>query len=121
MITLRTYLYLTLIILFGTCTVEANAARWNASLSELRASDAPIKVGVITGVTAEAEELLKLFEPEYTTIERSLRNYYQGTLCGIDTVLVSSRCGKIAAAIAATTLILEHHVDMIIVTGVESY
>lgn len=46
------------------------------------------------------------------------RCYYQGVLHGIDTVIVFSNMGKVAAAITATTLITTFKVDAICFTGV---
>lgn len=91
--------------------------RWQVSLDELQRSHKPLKIGIITGVTWEAQELLKQFEVGYSSTRQSGRDYHHGLMWGIDTVLVSSRCGKVAAAITATTLIIEHDVDFIIVTG----
>jgi adenosylhomocysteine nucleosidase len=46
------------------------------------------------------------------------REYYSGSLYGIDSVLVFSRWGKVAAASATATLITKYNVDCLIFTGI---
>ena len=111
------FLFLILLCICSVQSVEAGSDRWDAPLSQLRQTNKPLKVGIITGLASEAEELVRQFEEGYTTTQSSLRDYHRGTLWGRDTVLVSSRCGKVAAAIAATTLILQDHVDLVVVIG----
>lgn len=105
------------LLLSGLPNLKATLETSDAALSELNISKASLKIGIITGVKAEADHLLTCFDPDYTITHKALRDYYHGTLWGKDTVLVSSRCGKAAAAITATTLILEEKVDLIIVIG----
>jgi adenosylhomocysteine nucleosidase len=45
------------------------------------------------------------------------REFYVGNLYGAESVLVTSRIGKVASAVTATTLIHEFDVDMILFTG----
>jgi len=53
-----------------------------------------------------------------TVSEIAGRAYHSGRFCGVDSVLVFSRWGKVAAASTATTLIERFAVDCIIFTGV---
>jgi adenosylhomocysteine nucleosidase len=74
-------------------------------------------VGIISAVPGESGRLRELMESP-VSYEKGMRTYYQGKLFGINTILVSARIGKVAAAATATHLILEHNVDMVIFTGV---
>lgn len=51
-------------------------------------------------------------------VELGGRVYYTGKLYGVDTVLVFSRWGKVAAATTVTTLILEFKITHLFFTGV---
>lgn len=51
-------------------------------------------------------------------ITRGMRTYYLGKLCGISTVVVFSRWGKVAAATTVTHLILEFNISTLYFTGV---
>lgn len=75
-----------------------------------------MKVGII-GAMREDIDLLKqdLEKPELT--ECGGREFYSGKLYGKDAVIVYSRCGKVSAAIAATSLIERFDVEMLIYTG----
>jgi adenosylhomocysteine nucleosidase len=57
-------------------------------------------------------------EAPVVSYESGMRVYYKGKLFGIETVLVSARIGKVAAAATAAHLIAVHHVDMVVFTGV---
>lgn len=64
----------------------------------------------ITGVTG-----LLVNKQEYTM---GMRTYYTGTLKGINTVVVFSRWGKVAASATVSTLIHEFNITHLIFTGV---
>lgn len=76
-----------------------------------------MKVGVIGAMKEEVGVLLENMKVESET-EIAGRKYYSGDLYGIDTVLVFSRWGKVAASIATTTLITKFNVEFIVFTGV---
>lgn len=69
---------------------------------------------------AMAEEIQLLMEEIEIVSEQTIgmRNYYNGLLYGKEVTLVYSRCGKVAAASTATTLIQQFDVDVILFTGV---
>lgn len=77
-----------------------------------------IKWGVICALPKELGELDKEMEElkELKTI--GMRAYIRGTLWGNETVLTTSRVGKVAAAITATHLIESEEVDAIIFLGI---
>lgn len=77
----------------------------------------PLTIGIISAVPAESGRLLELMDSPITK-ETGRRAYHKGKLYGIDTVLVASRIGKVAAAATVTQLILEYHVDFVVFTGV---
>ena len=76
-----------------------------------------MKIGIMGAMLEEVSELKKNMQIE-ATHEIGAREYHCGELYGIDTVLVFSRCGKVASASTATTLVGEFDVDYIIFTGV---
>jgi adenosylhomocysteine nucleosidase len=52
------------------------------------------------------------------TVSRGMRDYVTGSLCGMETVCVLSRIGKVAAAATVATLIERFGVSHIVFTGV---
>jgi adenosylhomocysteine nucleosidase len=88
-----------------------------ATAEEIFAKNDSLTIGIISAVPGESGKILELMEAP-TSYEKGRRIYYRGKLCGIDTVLVSSRVGKVAAAATATHLILEYNVNLILFTGV---
>jgi adenosylhomocysteine nucleosidase len=97
--------------LFGLDVLNAITAE------EVFAKRVPLTVGIISAVPGESGRLLDLMESPVSK-EKGRRTYYTGKLHGIDTVLVASRIGKVAAAATVTHLILEYKVDLVIFTGV---
>lgn len=87
------------------------------AVEELLSHRKPLTIGIISAVPGESGRLLELMEETIST-ERGRRVYHRGKLQGIDTVLVSSRVGKVASSATATNLIVEYKVDFIIFTGV---
>ena len=77
-----------------------------------------LTIGIVSAVPGESGKLLELMEKPYQSREIGMRTYHKGKLHGIDTVLVASRVGKVAAAATVTHLIVEYKVDCIIFTGV---
>jgi adenosylhomocysteine nucleosidase len=94
-----------------TCALSA------ATLEEIFARNGSLTIGIISAVPGESGKIFELMERPISD-ERGKRTYYRGKLYGIDTVVVASRIGKVAAAATATHLILEHNVDLILFTGV---
>lgn len=76
-----------------------------------------LTVGIISAVPGESGRLFELME-DRKVFQKGMRSYFKGKLFGIETVLVASRIGKVAAAATAVNLILEYNVDFIIFTGV---
>lgn len=76
-----------------------------------------MKIGIIA---AMEEEILLLREAiEVQSVQTiGMRKFYNGILSGKQVTLVLSRCGKVAAASTATTLIQQFGVDLILFTGV---
>lgn len=74
-------------------------------------------VGIISAVPGESGRILEHMEG-VISLEKGKRTYYKGKLYGMDTVLVASRIGKVAAAATVTHLIVEYNVDLVIFTGV---
>lgn len=74
-------------------------------------------VGIMGAMPEEVNHLIALLSSVHTT-ELGGRTYYAGTLNGVQTIVVFSRWGKVAAASTATTLILTFGVTEILFTGV---
>lgn len=74
-------------------------------------------IGIMGAMPEEIAGITALLENK---VEKALgrRIYTAGTLNGIDTVVVFSRWGKVAAAATVSTLILEYKVTEVIFTGV---
>ena len=88
-----------------------------ATAEEIFVKNGSLTIGIVSAVPGESGQILELMEAP-TSYEKGRRTYYQGKLYGIDTVLVASRIGKVAAAATTAHLILEYNVDLIIFTGV---
>ena len=76
-----------------------------------------MKLGVIGAMPQEIESIAEDFETD-SIQEIAGRTYHCGRFAGVDAVLVFSRWGKVAAAMAAVVLIERFEVDCIIFTGV---
>ncbi|MHB8392394.1 MAG: 5'-methylthioadenosine/adenosylhomocysteine nucleosidase [Acidobacteriaceae bacterium] len=76
-----------------------------------------MKLGIIGAMPEEIVRIAEDLEHEKTQTIAG-REYHIGRFNGIDTVLVFSRWGKVAAAATATALIERFQVDCIIFTGV---
>lgn len=74
-------------------------------------------VGIMGAMPEEVNHLVALLSSVSTT-ELGGRTYYSGTCNGVQTIVVFSRWGKVAAASTATTLILSFGVTEILFTGV---
>ncbi len=74
-------------------------------------------IGILGAMPEEVHHLTHHLE-HCTKRTSGMRTYYQGDLFGVPTVIVFSRCGKVAAATTATNLILEYKVKEIVFTGV---
>lgn len=74
-------------------------------------------IGIMGAMPEEIEGVVALLtNPEVTKMGK--RNYYTGQINGIDTVVVFSRWGKVAAATTVTTLIHEFKITELLFTGV---
>ena len=69
-----------------------------------------MKLGIMAAMPEEAETLKNEMQIE-NEITLGNRTYYQGHLYGIETVIVFSRWGKVAASSTATTLITRFEVE----------
>lgn len=76
-----------------------------------------MKIGII-GAMLEEVNLVKAEMQIEDEVTIGRRQYWSGTLYDKDVVLVFSKCGKVAAATAVTTLIQRFGVGFIIFTGV---
>jgi adenosylhomocysteine nucleosidase len=76
----------------------------------------PFRIGVI-GAMPEEIALLDKHIKNMVITEIAQRYFHQGQLFGIDSVIVTARVGKVAAAITATLLIEHFKVDAIILIG----
>ena len=74
-------------------------------------------IGIMGAMPEEIEGVVALLSnPEASSIGK--RTYFKGQINGIETVVVFSRWGKVAAAITATTLIHEFKITELWFTGV---
>lgn len=76
---------------------------------------------MLIGIIGAMEQEIKLLSLSMDITETKtigMRVYYIGKLFGKDVVLVFSKCGKVAAASAVTTLIEIFKVDLVLFTGV---
>lgn len=73
-------------------------------------------IGIIGALTAEIALIQEQIKNPCIQ-EKAKRKYFSGTLYNVATTVVASGCGKVAAAIAASTLISEFKVDKIIFIG----
>lgn len=78
-------------------------------------------IGLMGAMPEETQSLVDEIGPSAERIQAGMRTYYKGLLWGQPVVLVTSRCGKVAAASTATHLIGEFDVDEIIFTGVAGH
>jgi len=76
-----------------------------------------VKLGIIGAMPQEIDLIVDDFERE-SIQEIAGRSYHLGRFAGVDSVLVFSRWGKVAAASTATALIERFNVDCIVFTGV---
>lgn len=76
-----------------------------------------MKIGILGAMPHEVDIIREQMTDVNTTVLGN-REYYCGKINNIDTVLVFSRCGKVAAAATVAALITEMKVTHIIFTGV---
>lgn len=82
---------------------------------------AAMRATMIIGIMGAMEEEINAIKPLIQEIKQIIsggRVYYTGTIHNTQVVLSSSRCGKVASAITATTLILQFKISHLIFTGV---
>jgi adenosylhomocysteine nucleosidase len=75
------------------------------------------RVGIIGAMPEEIEGVVALLEDCVETT-MGKRTYFSGQINGLETVVVFSRWGKVAAATTATTLIHEFNITELLFTGV---
>jgi len=73
-------------------------------------------VGVIGAMAEEVDRVQSQLDTASVT-QANRHTYHHGTLAGQRITIVQSRIGKVAAALAAASLIRDHHVDAIVFTG----
>jgi len=74
-------------------------------------------IGIMGAMPEEIDGIVHLLT-NCREVSMGKRTYYSGQLNGIDTVVVFSRWGKVAAATTATTLIHEFKITELLFTGV---
>lgn len=74
-------------------------------------------IGIMGAMPEEIEGVVTLLS-NCKKVSMGKRTYFSGQINGIDTVVVFSRWGKVAAATTATTLIHEFQITELIFTGV---
>ena len=74
-------------------------------------------IGIMGAMPEEIDGILALLS-NLKELAVGKRTYYSGQINGIDTVIVFSRWGKVAAATTATTLIHEFKITELLFTGV---
>jgi adenosylhomocysteine nucleosidase len=77
----------------------------------------PFRLGLISALHQEQAGMIDQFQ-DLQTVTRGMRNYFTGSLWGLECVCVLSRLGKVAAAATVATLIERFDVTHIIFTGV---
>lgn len=75
-----------------------------------------MKIGIIGATSAETKPFIEKMI-DNTVSQYSMLDFYQGTLAGLDTVVVSCGVGKVNAAITAQVMIDRFGVNIIINTG----
>lgn len=75
------------------------------------------KIGIIAAMRIEMDLILEAMD-DFETTKFLGYNFSEGTINGIDVVLVESGMGKVNAAMATTLLISEFSCDFIINTGI---
>ncbi len=77
----------------------------------------PMKIGIMGAMLEEVSTIKDSMQISHEEMIAH-RNYYSGKLNNIDTTLVFSRWGKVAASTTATTLINHHKIDLLVFTGI---
>ena len=75
------------------------------------------KVGIIGAMEIEVEGLKKEMQV-IRTVQKARMEFFEGTLCGQEVVIVRSGVGKVNAAVCTQILVDEFGVNLIINTGV---
>jgi adenosylhomocysteine nucleosidase len=75
-------------------------------------------IGIMSAMTEEVSSLEREIAAGEKVTEIGRRQYYEGQLWGVPSVLAFSRWGKVAAATTATSLISRFDVKALIFTGV---
>ena len=76
-----------------------------------------MKLGIISALQEEQHGLVDAMEGRQC-VRRGMRDYWTGSLDGLDVVCVLSRIGKVAAATTATSLVEKFGVTHMLFTGV---
>ena len=76
-----------------------------------------MKFGIMGAMPEEVDTIRQRMRA-VTEVHSGKRSYYQGKIADHDVVLVFSKCGKVAAAATATSLIEKFAIDQLIFTGV---
>jgi adenosylhomocysteine nucleosidase len=110
-------IFLLSLIYFSPCQSEEYQGRWSKEIQSVIAEKgSKLKIGLISAKPYEQGNLKALMH-HVTEEKHGNRSYYKGSLFGIDTVLTLSRVGKVASAMTATELIVQHDVDLLIFFG----
>lgn len=90
----------------------------NVVTSTLHRDEGVLKLGVMCALPKELGVLADEMDGRPASEVVGMREYVNGNLWGLDTILATSRVGKVAAATTATHLIESREVDAIIYLGV---
>lgn len=83
----------------------------------INGAPAGVKLGIVSALEGELAGVL-ISLAGTTQTRAGERTYHAGDLGGVPVVAVAGRVGKVAAAVAASTLILHHQVTHMLVVGV---
>ncbi len=111
-------LYSLLVVLFLYVSLGATDGFWTKDARTcIQEKGKSLKIGIMCAHPNELGAFVDKMEAPHIH-EQGMRKFIQGRLYGIDSVVVVSRVGKVAASSTAAHLITQYNVDMIILTGV---
>lgn len=108
-----------LLLLVSPILYADTPGTWKAKAQDIiHKKKSSLVLGVISAHPRECEGLSHLMDKSVKITESGKRSFYRGKLWGYETVLTTSRVGKVAAATTVCHLINEHKVDLILFIGV---
>lgn len=119
---MRRSVWLSVTLCLAMCTLPLQAdmrGSGDRSSSEKRAETKQgLRVGVMCALPMELGALTEEMDEAAPVETVGMRRYRQGDLWGIDSIVATSRVGKVAAATTATHLIESGQVDAVVYLGV---